>query len=585
MPRSINDHADYDPVPKRDPQSPPPVQGADTPAAWGVGWRCPTLMVGLVTCGAMLSMGHHFYYRSFEDTLVASTDQQTWAIRIGTGFAFLVKSCLVSAVGIAAAQETWATLRRKSVKLSGIDGMFAVLDSPLAFLTPDLWVYAKTLTVLAIVAWLIPLTAVVTPATLSVVALPSWQKTELRVPSVNFDESFWAGKATFEGAGRINSPSPDISRLFTVTASSMQVLPVSAPFPRAFYNLTFWGPSYKCQKLSEALLEMPGMSRALWDSEIGNVTDRPQKLYSGAAPLELNNTLFVWAAGNNPLWDDNATQPTELVCQLWNTSYVVDLHFDEGVQTLTPISIDHVAYSNWSADAGSASLILDRGPTVNGGFYVIHLLFSSLIQGETLIGSTGAVWENMTSQTALTRMSIAQTGLFVCPEMWNISGYGYPYGSNVSAASCRNRTLARAIEDLSHNFTYNLLSLNAANTTATVTDLTFRNFYQYGKGYLLLAYMTALGVTVACTVVGFFAMRGNGVSQSTSFSSVLMTTRNPELDRLAIGHCLGSEPLRKEIGKVRLQFGEIEGADQQHKHAAFGTKGSVTALTKGKDYY
>ncbi|KAL4997220.1 hypothetical protein BDV10DRAFT_170108 [Aspergillus recurvatus] len=585
MARSTNGDADYDPVHKRDdPQSPPPAQGADTPAAWGIGWRCPTLMVGLVTCGAMLSMGHHFYYRSFADTLVASSDQQTWAIRIGTGFAFLIKSCLVSAVGTAAVQVTWATLRRKSVKLSGIDGMFAVLSSPLAFLTPDLWLHAKTLTLLAIASWLIPLTAIVTPATLYVVALPSWQRTELPVPSVSFDESFWSGEVTFEGAGRINSPSPDISRLFTVTASSMQVLPVSAPFVRAFYNVTFWGPSYKCQRLSEALLEIPGMSQALWDSEVGNVTGWSERIYLGVAPPDLNNTLFVWTAGNNPLWNDNATQPTELVCQLWNTSYVVDLHFDESVQTLTPLSIDHVAYSNWSENAGSVSLIQDGGPTVNGGFYVTHMLFSSLIKGETLIGSTGAVWENMTSQTTLARMSIAQTGLFACPEMWNTSAYAYSYG-NVSTTSCRNRTLARAIEDLSHNFTYSLLSLNAANTTVTVTDLTFRNFYQYSKEYLLLAYMTALGVTVACTIVGFFALRGNGVSQNTWFSSVLMTTRNPELDRLAVGHCLGSEPLKMEIGKVRLQFGEIEGADQRHKHAAFGTKGSVTALTKGDDYY
>ena len=69
----------------------------------------------------------------------------------------IIKACLVSAVGVAAVQETWATLRRKSVKLSGIDGMFAVLDNPLAFLTPDLWMHAKTLTVLAIVSWYVPI--------------------------------------------------------------------------------------------------------------------------------------------------------------------------------------------------------------------------------------------------------------------------------------------------------------------------------------------------------------------------------------------------------------------------------------------
>ncbi|KAL4982167.1 hypothetical protein BDW68DRAFT_171306 [Aspergillus falconensis] len=91
--------------------------------------------------------------------------------------------------------------------------------------------------------------------------------------------------------------------------------------------------------------------------------------------------------------------------------------------------------------------------------------------------------------------------------------------------------------------------------------------------------MAALGVTIACTIVGFFALRENGISLTTSFSSVLMTTRNPEIDCLAVGHCLGSDPPDKKTGEAWLQFAEIERADQRHKHAAYGTKGSVTTLS------
>ncbi|KAL6233733.1 hypothetical protein BDW75DRAFT_241705 [Aspergillus navahoensis] len=201
-----------------------------------------------------------------------------------------VKSCLVSAVGIAAVEETWATLRRKSVKLSGIDDAYGTRLSPgmcKVFSRSESMAHGSTR--------LIPLTAIVTPATLSVVAMPNWKDTELRVPTVNFDESFWYGEATFEGAGFIASPSPDISRLFTVNC------------------LIFPGASSLCTRLSEAFLEVHGMSQALWDSEIENVTEGSSKVYSEAVPSDLNNTLFVWAAGNNPLWNDNATQPTELV--------------------------------------------------------------------------------------------------------------------------------------------------------------------------------------------------------------------------------------------------------------------------------
>ncbi|KAL4741783.1 hypothetical protein BDV11DRAFT_212670 [Aspergillus similis] len=507
-------------------QLPRTVDGAETPAVWGIGWRCPTLMTGLVTCGAMLSVGHHFYYCSFNNTFVHSGEQQVWAIRIGTGFAFLVKSCLVSAVGVAAVQETWATLHRKSVKLSGIDGMFAVLNDPLAFLTSDIWIYAKTLTVLAIVSWLIPLTAIITPSTLYVITKPVQQPSKLDF------------QVSTEGAGYITSPLPKVSRLFTVTASSMRVIPAPAPFPNLSYMLTFWNPLYKCQSLSKALLDVHGLSQAVWDNKIRNTVNWPLSVYSR---------------------NNNASQPTKLVCWIWNTSYMVSLSFNNGVQTLTPKSVDHVAYS--------------KGPTGTAGFYVVHMLFSGLIQGDWHTGASGSVAENITLQTAFTRLSITQTSLLACLEI------------NDSSTSCQKRMLARVIKDLLHNFTYSLLSLNAANATVNVMDLTSRNFYLYSKAYLILAYTTTLGVTVACMIVGFFALRQNSISQSTSFLSVLITTRNPELDRLAVGHCLGAEPLKKEIRKVQLQYGEIKGPDQRYQHAAFGTEGLVTALSKGENYY
>ena len=131
---------------------PTPKDGHSS-AAWGVGWRSPTLMIGLFLCGLSFSVGHHVYYKSLDDTLVKSTEEQTWALRIGTGFAFVVKTLLVAAIGIAAVQQIWATLRRKSVNLRGIDAMFSILNDPLAFFAPDMWLCAKTLTLLAIISW------------------------------------------------------------------------------------------------------------------------------------------------------------------------------------------------------------------------------------------------------------------------------------------------------------------------------------------------------------------------------------------------------------------------------------------------
>jgi hypothetical protein len=111
------------------------------------------MMIGLYLCGMGLSLGHHLYYDSLDDTLVQSVEQQTWAIRIGTGFAFLIKTLFVAAIGIAAVQQIWSTLRRKSVNLRGIDAMFSILNNPITYFIPDLWICAKTVTLLATVSW------------------------------------------------------------------------------------------------------------------------------------------------------------------------------------------------------------------------------------------------------------------------------------------------------------------------------------------------------------------------------------------------------------------------------------------------
>lgn len=75
-----------------------------------------------------------------------------------------------------------------------------------------------------------------------------------------------------------------------------------------------------------------------------------------------------------------------------------------------------------------------------------------------------------------TDTSLVYTSLFVCPEVWSTSSYYYEHGNN-STTSCQNKNLAQAIKDLSHNFTYSLLSLNGGNTTVDMTDLTCRNYY------------------------------------------------------------------------------------------------------------
>jgi hypothetical protein len=410
----------------------------------------------------------------------------------------------------------------------------------------------------------------------------------MRVSTVNFTQDFWSSWALFEGAGRIEQPSSAISRFFTATSSSVAIIPFAPSFPNSSYTLEFYGPSYRCQNLSEVIVEMKGITFTDGFENYSSIQDVWQKLvvnssadltfppiYKGSAPTVLNNTLLIYGAGHNSL-TGNSTDTTSLVCQLWNTSYVLGVQFTDSTQTLVPISTEFVAPSNWDSSAGADSLLEPQGPDVNGGYYITHLLFSSLVEGKLSIGSTGSLIGDLPL--------LMRSGLFDCPELWNGTYNTIVNVPDSDSSYCRNRTLAGALEDLSRNFTYSLLSLNSANTTVPVTIYSPQNFYSYDRTNLLVAYVVALSVTVVCLTIGFYALWDNGVPQDMSFSTVLRTTRNPALDSLATGYCLGSDQLADELSKVKLRFGEVE-TTQPFKHAGFGFKESVTELVRGEKYY
>lgn len=131
--------------------------------------------------------------------------------------------------------------------------------------------------------------------------------------------------------------------------------------------------------------------------------------------------------------------------------------------------------------------------------------------------------------------------------------------------------------------------LRAAKGTTIPADLTVTTMklvHAYNARSLLLSYAVAIFATIIILVAGLHALWSNGVGHTNTFSALVRTTRNQDLDDWARGHCLGSDPIDKHIASQKLQFGllavDSEG-NQSNKlrHAAFGFKGTVTRLEKG----
>jgi hypothetical protein len=148
--------------------------------------------------------------------------------------------------------------------------------------------------------------------------------------------------------------------------------------------------------------------------------------------------------------------------------------------------------------------------------------------------------------------------------------------------------LASAIEGLSHNLTLSLLSISNMTALVEAESTTTRLVYAYTRMALVLSYSIAVAATLFCLVIGLVALWRNGIASDVSFSRVLVTTRNPTLDNISRGSCLGGDPYPRHLRKTKLKFGELwssrdDDARVLVAHAGFGTEREVVQL-KGVKY-
>lgn len=71
------------------------------------------------------------------------------------------------------------------------------------------------------------------------------------------------------------------------------------------------------------------------------------------------------------------------------------------------------------------------------------------------------------------------------------------------------------------------------------------------------------------------------MASDTAFSTILLTTRNRDLDVIARGYNTGAVGLTGEVEDVKLRFGVVEG-EGEGRHVTFGREESVRLLKRGE---
>ncbi|PMD39349.1 hypothetical protein L207DRAFT_491356 [Hyaloscypha variabilis F] len=615
----------------------PPTMPEST--LWGVHWHEPAFITTMLLGGLAFALSHHFYYVSMNGQTAGDAAKQAWPIRFGTAFAFLVVACLHAATASAFVQYTWTIVRQEALKISSLDKLFGLTGNPAGLLSRELFDRARVALLFGVVFWCLGFAGVAPPATLTVKA--ENVTAEVFIPMLNFSLPSW------DTSYRFWEPTSITNRIALQSAFSFDVVPLPHVVASQdwSYDIQFIGPTLQCRSADNS--EQPYFDQIVSDFESQDSTfiySQVNDTYWQTAEEGTGATRLIYSAWNtlkppfgapnnwNPTCDGIwvQTSTTSIVCTSVNATFDVTIASVGGAQQITQQNVQAIGNGSYSfTDTLEMEFNLEKGeaPMFNPwSLYLSHLFaMGNILQGNiTLLEATFPEspyrWEFGNGST-----NILASGLIACDEIYNSpfknlesrADLSEIYGSiSISGAvaynntfpaepgMCRNGTLLRAIEDLANNVTISMLSSSSLasldEVPRKITTSNTINVYQYDPLYLLLSYGIGLLYTFLAVVVGLCSLHFNGASHSISFSSILATTRNLDLDSLTHGSSLGALPLKKDIKKAKLKFGplldrsemQIEHAGKENRlsgvqnppHIAFGLEASVGQLIKGEIY-
>ncbi|KAE9368373.1 hypothetical protein N431DRAFT_470085 [Stipitochalara longipes BDJ] len=599
--------------------------------------------------GLLIAIAHNFYFQHLDGQLALDNGLSSQQIvkQAGNAFVFLTLACFRAAIMIAYNQYIWTIFRRKALKVSSVDKVFSLPSKLLSFCSLQLLKEAPFALILGAVPWLLFLGGLTPTATLSVMPALYQQPLPGQVPTLDFTMPAWAAQSQTQYDTPYIEPRAEMLKIAYRAAMDMKIEPPLAPSLNSSYSIQFYGPTVQCSDPTP--LQQTGieyyMNRFAQEKFMWTVQQRENKSYMEAEAtfgslvlsafsgtvFQVNefqssvssvdsynnwypeaNITFNGRKGGQEIWFQLSNQT--MVCTAVNASFDVGFEFSDGVgsvsyQNIQILPAQHGSTTTWAGEANAPNATELDDSTVPSNSADVAYFASFLALGSNIFGnvtlmndqaycyslnidggttpcpSSNATW---TLEAMTTRISL--TGLIACVKT-PLNASNFPS----EPWMCRNRTLARGIEDLANNLTISMLS-SASFTTNTTTQIIHsltQNVYKYDKKNLLISYGAVIIVTVVAVLIGIVSLIKNGVNHDGSFSAIMATTRNPDLDEISQGACLGST---KDIAAKKVMFGVLtqisspkvkrgegysSGYGEVVKHTAFGLEGSVVRLKKG----
>lgn len=388
-----------------------------------------------------------------------------------------------------------------------------------------------------------------------------------------------------------DQPSHNAVRLVTLTILGHQFIPMRSPCVgwNCTWEIEFDGPWYNCSDLTpqQFMLEKPDLMNHTYEQ----LAPEGDKIYFGyddypeySRPQPHYNDTLLTVQGRFPqeprIWlgyTINTTRPAvpgsematrwgcelerRLVrCELQKAHYRIRFHYINNRQTYY-IDVSRGVPINPQGTGGITPL--DKGYKEYSVYHSLGMLTRSQVIG----------WMTRKNQTSpvITFSPITQTKLVDVMTAFPLDDLKVQFQSLFEEI---------VISLLSEDY----LEISARDIVACQMSR-YQNNFRYQRMSLWVGYAFSIAIAAASLVVGGFSLIGNGITSDTTFSKILVTTRNHTLDRLVTayeGVCLGGDPFPEELEATQLMFGVIDGGAR--KHAAFGTAEEVIPIRRGDSY-
>ncbi|KAE9964888.1 hypothetical protein EG328_010126 [Venturia inaequalis] len=455
-------------------------------------------------------------------------------------------------------------LASREFSVRQVDTIFSVPGNPLAFLQSRLWLRYPALSLLAAVACLLPIAAVVTPATISVVLNQDVTTTKGTPPQLYFDPNQYGNLQTLVRADYLG-PSSDTTRTAYGSALTGQILPIPASQSNLTYVLDFIGPAVRCEPASARFIND---TYTAYRSQISQAGVENEYHYISWVPIAGKKINLTGATGTTL---DVVSTDAAHIYIIPNTSVSGPIYV--GGMEITS-SVDHFGYQ----DLLDCSLY---NASYTAFFNFSHPQQKIDIRSHTFlnpvnVSSDISQWRfstksspNMIKQQAqcISYQSIMEAfGKLLVGYNWNRDGFTVNEATSWNMLSIdwtsRNAT-QRGLEELFQNITLSMLSVPALTMNETIAEanqvdiIIYRTFniYAYTPRDLWLAYSIAGAAAFLCVCAGIYAIWRNGGCYQTNFSTFIRVTKDEVLFKYISSNDSGAEPLPKDLAEVRLMLG------------------------------